>query len=125
MKRQYKCRFHLGAGKNFMHWRVENVATKEVTFYNPEHYQIVMRDCFLRNQKTTAKKIHEGDNKTVCAWIEAANVIVFEDSGKTPFGDKVSYNPKITPNWVINGENADGQTMKTIITKGRTPYKHQ
>ena len=119
----YKCRFHLGAGEHFLHWRIENVKTKEVKFYNPQQFSFTFLGCFLRNQKATARKINNGANKEVCAWIECDSVIV------TPLLDlplewivenctQVCYNPKITPNWQINGVNADSMKFEKLVTFG-------
>lgn len=107
MKRNWKVRFHLGKGENFMKWRIENVETKQVTFYSPDKVMISMIDCKLHNHKGTAKKINEGQNKTVCAWIMCKNVNVIlaqsssfkkyiHEEGMT---NVAQYNPRVTPYW--------------------------
>ena len=114
--KNYKCRFHLGAGEHFLHWRIENLKTKEVNFYNPKEYSFTFLKAFLRNQKSTAKKINEGANKSVCAWIECDNVIVIKNSILPDNLLQVSYNPKIAPNWRANNENVDGRKYETLVT---------
>jgi hypothetical protein len=114
--KNYKCRFHLGAGEHFLHWRIENLKTKEVNFYNPKEYSFTFTKAFLRNQKSTAKKINEGANKSVCAWIECDNVITVKNSILPDNLLQVSYNPKIAPNWRANNENVDGRKYETLVT---------
>lgn len=120
MKRQFKVRFNLGAGAHFMHWRIENQVTKEVQYFNPNDVSFELTDCFLRNQKATANKINNGANKAVCAWIECNSVAIVEHS--EPQGNKVSYNPRICPNWLCNDTNVDGKTFGTLLTKGNKVF---
>ena len=76
MERIYQVRFHLAKGENFMKWQVKDLSNGEVNYYDPSEYQLVMYDSVLKNQKTTAKKINCGANKTVCAWIRAGRVVI-------------------------------------------------
>tara|TARA_R110002020_G_scaffold393965_3_gene604044 strand:- start:110 stop:544 length:435 start_codon:yes stop_codon:yes gene_type:complete len=127
MKRNWKVRFHLGKGDNFMKWRIENVETKEVTFYSPDKVMISMIDCKLHNHKGTAKKINEGQNKTVCAWIMCKNVNViasqnysFEkfihEEGMT---NVAQYNPRVTPYWRDQDDNnIDKHEYRFMLTYG-------
>ena len=73
----YKVRFHLGRGKHFMQWQIksdENV----VSYVDPLDNQLAMLGCRLSLQPSAAQKIHDGANKTVCAWIECESVQVLE-----------------------------------------------
>lgn len=115
----FKCRFHLGKGKNFMHWRIENMNTGEVKFYEPSKVTFTFTNAFLRNQKGAATKIHNGANKTVCAWIECETVEAKElaENSLNPLIDKrITYNPKVSPNWFLEGDNVDGMTFEKIVT---------
>ena len=120
MKRKFKIRFHLGAGENFMKWRVEDVDDKTVTFFDPSDFNAIIKDGKLYNQKSAAKKINEGANKTVCAWIMAKDyklIKLFDNEIQS----EVKYNPRQTPYWTNNdGENLDGKEYKTMyITNKR------
>ena len=63
-----KVRFNLGAGKNFMKWKIER-PDGIISYHSPKEVQLVMAGCVLKNQKTTALKIFKGANKTLCSWI--------------------------------------------------------
>lgn len=121
----YKVRFHLAAGENFMKWQVKD-ADGNVKFYEPSEVSIRLFGCFLRNQKGTAEKIHAGAHKTVCAWVEAEDVVVMpveeELVSEMVEFTKAAYNPKVAPNWVIDGENADGRELPLVISEGRSLY---
>lgn len=106
MKRKFKIRYHLGRGENYMKWRVEDVTTKTVDFYDTDGFSMLAVGVKLHNQPATADKIHNGANKTVCAWIMASKV-EFKPS-RQPKGIQVSYNPRVSPNWMDQeGNNVD------------------
>ena len=114
MKRKFKIRFHLGAGENFMKWRIENVDNKTVSFFDPSNFNVIIKDGKLYNQKSTAKKINEGANKTVCAWIMATDykmTKLFDNEIQS----EIKYNPRQTPHWTNkDGDNLDGKEYKTM-----------
>ena len=124
MKQIYKVRFHLGAGENFMKWRVENMFTKSVEFFDPTVYYLELENCKLYNQVGAANKIFDGANKTVCAWVMAEKVaILIGGSCCFPEKDSVSYNPQREPNWVnANGKNIDKKEFRWLETQGRQLY---
>jgi hypothetical protein len=104
-----KVRFNLGAGKNFMHWNIDGV------FYNPATTSMVLHNCKLRNRQATARKIFAGAHKEVCAWVQCERI---EFGHNARAGAAVSYNPRIAPNWIVNGENADNKHFDKLITIG-------
>ena len=119
-KKVYTVRFNLGAGENYMKWRVVS-PEGNARYLEPEEVTLYMEDCKLINQKATANKIFEGANKAVCAWVEAKNVVVyhkihdiFVEGGKV-----VSYNPRVTPNWVMDGKDVDKKKVGNLITLNR------
>jgi hypothetical protein len=121
-KTMYKVRFHLAQGENFMKWQVKLVDSKEVQYYDPEEVTLLMSKCKLRNQASTAKKINEGANKTVCAWIDCENVRVLDRKiPQTHIDDFVRFNPRIKPYWMGRNEsdNLDNQEIETLWTDGR------
>jgi len=107
MKRNFKVRFHLGQGENYMKWRVEDVTTKNVWFFEPSNFQALIVNGKLHNHPSTAMKINHGANKTVCAWIMAEDVILYPSDNLLMKG-QVAYNPRLMPHWIDNnGNNAD------------------
>ena len=96
-----------------MKWRVEG-DDKQVAFYNPQHVQLFMRGCKLRNQKSAAKKIFNGENKTVCAWIDCEDVKLF--FGPISLDQQLVYNPRKQPHWSFNGEDVDGKVFEELRT---------
>ena len=118
-----KVRFNLGAGKNFMKWKIER-PNGETSYYSPEEVQIVMTGCVLKNRKTTALKIFDGANKTVCSWILCDEVEIIDHVGLTAMDDseRVSYNPRLTPHWMFRGSVADGMRFGKLISSGKKVY---
>jgi len=119
MKRPYKVRFNLGAGKNYMKWKVEG--PEGVAYYSPDEVQIVMGNCQLKSQRKTAEKILEGAHKTVCAWVKCGTLAIKGDRVLNEGSAlQLKYNPRVLPHWFINeGENVDNKTAIIIFTSGR------
>ena len=118
-----KVRFNLGAGKNFMKWKVsEDKNTHH--YYEPSEVVLVMHGCKLRNQKGTAKKIFDGANKTVCAWVDCDSVEVVKKSVAPVFeeGNRVSYNPRVKPFWMELDANVDGKKYDTLVSNDRNIF---
>ena len=114
-----KVRFHLAKGENFMKWQVK--CGDEVEYYSPSVVQLQLENCKLRNQPSTAKKIHNGANKTVCAWIECDKVTVHPLADGFPDAqDFLYYNPKVRPYWHCSQkENKDNATYGQLVTHGQ------
>lgn len=118
-KRIFKVRFHLGAGEHFMHWQVKNTETGEVTYHHPDKVRLELTDCFLRNQPAAANKIFNGASKTVCAWVEAREVLVTPVALFQCFEHEAQYNPKVAPYWRYKGEKADGRVFGKMASQNR------
>lgn len=119
----YKLRFNLGKGENFMKWKL-TYPDKTSVYLDPNETTIMMMGCELVNRKTTAKRIHAGENKTVCAHIKAEEVSVFDITSK-PSKDlaEVAYNPRIKPHWRDEYHNdLDGLKFAALITHGNKVY---
>ena len=127
----YKVRFHLGRGKNFMKWQVtSNLNTGDgtgakhvVSYVNPQENQLAMLGCKLSLQPTAAKKIHDGANKTVCAWIECEAVQVLEVNRLKPNEQdyRIKFNPRQSPNWTDGYNNVvSGNEYEILFTNDRT-----
>jgi len=118
----YKVRFNLGTGKNFLKWKITHPDGK-VEYHEPNDVILDMTDCFLRNQFGTAKKIFDGANKTVCAWVEAKDVRVLTPFNQSPVVlEQVSYNPRVAPHWMCNGKDVDGESFESIISINRNLF---
>lgn len=127
MGRDYQIRFHLAKGENYMKWQVKDLSNGEVNYYDPEEYQLVLYDCVLKNQKTTAQKINCGANKTVCAWVRAGRVVLrsLARQSEYPYASiyEVAYNPKIKPFWCdYKGNDVDNNEYGEILSCGRKLY---
>ena len=121
MKR-IKVRFNLGAGKNFMKWKIER-PDGIISYHSPKEVQLVMAGCVLKNQKTTALKIFQGANKTVCSWILCESIeIRVPKISKINELDRVSYNHRVTPNWIFQGSVADGTRFNNLVSLDNKVY---
>lgn len=121
-KGKFKVRFHLGAGVNFLKWRVENLETKVVKYYDPKEVSLVIEKAYLSNSKATANKINSLEsNKTVCSWIMANKVTVVPHGSVTPsiLGTKVAFNPHVLPHWTKEAET-DDEKKKAVAMPSKT-----
>ena len=118
-----KVRFNLGAGANFMKWKIER-PDGVISYHSPEDVQLIMNVCVLKNQKSTALKIFNGSNKTVCSWILCESVEILANGVSThhPDSARVSYNPRISPHCIYRGSIADGMRFDKLITSGNKVY---
>lgn len=114
-KNKYKVRFNLGKGENFMKWKISN-PLYEATYHEPSEVLIIMTNCKLVNHKGTAKKIHDGANKTVCAWVECDDVRVINKAVTYLDGRQVCYNPRVTPHWMLGDDVVDKAEFKELFT---------
>jgi hypothetical protein len=117
----FKVRFNLGAGKNFMKWKV--TSKNKVFYLDPNEVTLNMYQCKLKNQKATAQKIHEGNHKTVCAWIQCEQIKIEKVKSSSENLIKISYNPKIVPYWNDCGNNADNKEYNLLVTSGRSVFR--
>ena len=116
----YKVRFHLARGANFMKWQLTD-PNGDKQYFNPENKLIAMFGCRLRVQPSTAQKIHDGANKSVCAWIECEHTqVVDKPMPMTIFDTRISFNPKRSIHWMTEeGEIKDGEFIPLIVTSER------
>lgn len=116
MKR-HKVRFNLSKGRNYLKWKVE-YPDGNVMYYHPTGIQLVMGNCTLKNQKKTAEKIYSGANKSVCAWILCDTLELKVTDFIQDETSKVRFNPRIQPNWLVDGEVSDGKKLDNIHSIG-------
>ena len=117
-----KVRFNLSRGENYMKWKIEYPdGTKE--YVSPETHRLFITQALLKNYKKTAQKIFDGGAKVVCAWImcESIQVVKMESTELNQSNSRIiRYNPRVAPNWVYKGFDADGELFENIRTNGRT-----
>ena len=124
-----KVRFHLAKGPNYQRWQVKQGS--DVTYYDPEDYILEMHNAKLRNQRKTAERILEGENKTVCAWVECDHVTAKprRQYAAPILGEVLYYNPRRRPHWFnTKREDVDNTTYDMLATFGRliiTPKKQE
>lgn len=122
MKDKFKVRFHLAKGVNYKHFQITN-PKGEKYYFDPSEVQLRITNGKLVNHYSTAKKIFEGANKTVCSWIECESVYLIADGLDTPLqGIEAHYNPRHEPNWVVDGENADSRSYDSLYTIGNKVF---
>jgi len=111
-----------------MKWQIKYLGTEDgrddrVSYVNPLDNQLAMLGCKLSVQPTAAKKIHDGANKTVCAWIECEEVQVLSvDRIKPNEQDyRIRFNPRVSPNWIDeNNTIVSGEQYQILFTSDRT-----
>lgn len=124
MSKTYKIRFHLARGENYQRWQIKT--QDSVSYHDPEDVCIEMRNATLKNSRKTAERIHCGENKTVCAWVECDDVVVRAASYEAvPDPDGfLYYNPRKLPHWHDADRNdVDGKTFPVLVTMGRLVLK--
>ena len=106
-----------------MKWKIER-PDGVVSYHSPNDVQLLMTGCVLKNQKSTALKIFQGSNKTVCSWILCENIVIASNVSTENMGDseKVSYNPRVSPNWMYKGKIADGMRFGKLVSSGNKVY---
>ena len=118
MSKSIKVRFNLGRGVNYMKWKVEH-PIDGVSYLDPSSVQLVMKECTFKNYKKTAEKIYNGAEKTVCSWILCKDIEVRTTDFITDNHTQARYNPRVQPNWLINGVIVDGETLPQLHTINR------
>jgi hypothetical protein len=116
-----KVRFNLGRGKNYLKWKVTH-PDNSVIYYSPDEVQLVMTECTFKNHKSTAQKIYDGGNKTVCAWVLCKDIKIYTDKTITDETNRVRYNPRVQPNWLHEGRVVDNETAIQVHTIDRGVY---
>lgn len=122
---RYRLRFNLGRGENYMKWQILDTKTGSKKHYDPDEVTIHIVDATLKNNPSSAKRIYDGANKFVCAWVSCNKIYVIpaeDPSENEDFQTPVLYNPRKAPHWVVNGQNADDLHQNHLVTKGRTIY---
>lgn len=122
--KKYRVRFHLGRGKNYQKWQVTDRVKKTKRYFDPSTESLTLINCTLGNQPSVARKIFEGENKTVCAWVDCENVITGGDtSSSAAVMTQYKYNPKKNPHWFTDDNaNVDKTDHDVMVTLNRSVY---
>lgn len=121
-----KVRFNLGAGVNYMKWKID-VPGEASRYVDPAGVQLRMTGCIIKNQKGTAGKIHQGANKSVCAWILCDGIKILTDLDNPSITqlknfEPLAYNPRVQPNWLCGGKNVDNESYDNIVSMGKNLF---
>lgn len=117
MKR-YLLRFHLGFGKNYFKWRLEDRQNNKVEFLDDTR-NFILYGCRLKNNKNSAEKIFNGSNKIVCSFVEFD---YYEEAETIEGTSPILYNPRIAPYWRLDGKDVDGLKFEKLYTFERRIY---
>ena len=115
--KSFKVRFNLGRGKNFMKWKVQYPDGK-IEYHSPLDAQLLMHECILKNHRKVAQRIYNGGEKVVCAWVLCKSITIkTEDFIQADLnGDRVRYNPRVTPHWTLNDSVVDGMSVDKLAS---------
>ena len=104
-----------------MKWQIKGDG---VEYADPDSASLWITEGILKNVAKTAAKIFEGENKTVCAWIECKNVkVIAPDHHPDQEWEPIYYNPRIAPHWRdAEGKNIDKQMYRAILSCGKNLY---
>ena len=115
----YKVRFHLGLGENYMKWQVTHPCGNK-QYFDPQHTNLELINCKLKNRKSVANKIFKGENKTVCAWIECEKFNAWPEILCVEDKKQIQYNPKKAPFWTdASKKDIDDRKYEVILSKGQ------
>ena len=113
----------LARGDNYMKWQVFDRQANTKDYFDPDSKCIIMKQCVLRNHKQAALRIFEGQNKTVCAWIDHETYTVSDTLPPLARLTNYKYNPRKNPHWFTDdSNNADNLRFKTMATNKRKVY---
>ena len=83
-----------------MKWKLE-FDDGEVMFVDPEKSYIKMYGCTPTINPSTAKKIYDGANKTVCAKMRFEDIQITTPVVQLVAGTVLRFNPRVSPNWML------------------------
>jgi hypothetical protein len=111
-----KVRFNLGRGANFKKWKITH-PNGLTSYLDPNQVQLILYNCYLINRESQSKEIFNGGHKRVCAWVLCETIEIHEkDAFDTSDLVKISFNPRIKPNWLVNDVISDNHFFNTIKT---------
>lgn len=137
-QRRYRIRFNLESGPYKGWWLIQDTIDpdnqNQPQWVNPASRSLRLGDCKLTVDSATATRIHNGkSSKRACAWIECDEVLVVRpetalqmlDLSFTEGATVVSFNPRVTPHWLVGCVESDGECIQELVTSGKTIYVHE
>jgi hypothetical protein len=123
-----RLRYHLGRGKNYKKWQIRN-RDGSVEYIHPDDMVAALSNARLHNRRKVADKIYQGENKTVCAWIDCEILSKGTELWIHDEWNKIYYNPRETPYWTlfteqgkIGATNLDNKMLDYVFIKGTEIY---
>ena len=123
-----RLRYHLGRGENYKKWQIRN-RDGSVEYIHPDDMVVAISNARLHNRRKVADKIYQGENKTVCAWIDCEILSKGTELWIHDEWSKIYYNPRETPYWTLFGEqgkigatNLDNKMLDYVFIKGTEIY---
>lgn len=113
-----KIRLNLEKGLNHNKWKIYDDDNAE--FISTELSFILSR-CKLVNNKNIAIKINQGEDKSVCAWIEFEE-FKFIQNYNYKCKRNIKFNPRKNPFWEIDGQDVDNILIQKIIVIKKKLY---
>lgn len=110
-----RIRFNLERGQYYNQWQIIDHFS---IWYLEPNKNFVLEKCRLINKPSVAKRIFDGANKEVCAWIEFGSM----ELKRVDFLDEIKYNPRENPFWTYKGQNVDGAEFEKLCVMGRKIY---
>ena len=121
MKR-FKVRFNLGRGDNYKKWKITH-PSGEVEYIEPDKWRLFMWEVELKNNRKTAERIYNGENKSVCSWILCNNICIkpYPSTWRSEDykGGEIKYNPRVKPHWVHNDKDVDNERFQFIFSSNK------
>jgi len=106
-----------------MKWQVKD--SNGTSYYETNGFRALLTSVKLVNKKAIADKIFNGQNKTVCAWIEFDDIIILpkDERRDVSYNDVLKYNPKVKPYWTDDSsQNLDGKQFNIVQVVNRNLY---
>jgi hypothetical protein len=133
MTGHYTLRYHLARGRNYKKWQLKKMSpvgkfAMATEYHRPDGFVALLHNCRLRNHGAVAKRIHDGMNKTVCAWVEFDDyhLVRGEHLPRILMGQtdkRYMYNPRKHPHWVSGvSDNEDNAVVPLMLVHNRNLY---
>ena len=118
----YAIRRDLKKGSTYGFWQIRKCITRSklgelVGYVDGSKKSIVMYECYLHNSVATSTKIFKGANKSRCAWIVCDNYKIIDPISDTSRLPEITFNPRVCPNYMCEGDNVDKTEIFEIVTK--------
>jgi len=119
----YAIRRDLKKGSTYGHWQIRKCITRSklgelVEYVDGDKNSIVMKECYLHNGVATSTKIFNGANKSRCAWIVCDSYEIIDQIDCVNDLIEISFNPRVSPHYMCEGDNVDKTEVIEVITKG-------